>query len=64
MELKKGDVISPSRKTRVRETVIDCDGVRVITCYERPDGRAEYFTREMRDVERFWEKTRCNGAKR
>ncbi len=55
MELKKGDVISPARKTHVRETVIECDGVRVITSYERPDGRVDYFTREMRDIERFWE---------
>ncbi len=56
MELKKGDVISPARKTHVKETVIWCDGVRVTTSYEKPSGETDYFTREMRDVERFWEK--------
>lgn len=55
MQLKKGDRIKPARKTPVVEEVIWCDGVRVTTKYEH-GGETSYFTREMRDVERYWEK--------
>lgn len=55
LELKKGDRIKPARKTNVVEEVVWCDGVRVTTSFEH-GGKTEYFTRDMADVERYWEK--------
>lgn len=55
LSLRKGDLIKPARKTPVVEEVVACDGVRVTTKYEYGD-ETSYFTREMRDVERYWEK--------
>lgn len=54
MNLKPGDIIKPARKTPVTEEVIWCDGVRVTTKYEYKD-TVEYYTRDMADIERYWE---------
>lgn len=60
IELKKGDLIKPARRTPVVEEVVWCDGVRVTTRYDNR-GEAQYFTREMADVERWWEKVGSDG---
>lgn len=53
----KGDIICPDGHPELSETVIYCDGVRVTSSYETLDGRTDYFTREVRDIERYWKVT-------
>lgn len=49
----KGDIIYPDGHPELSEEVIYCDGVRVTT-HPLNGNEYEYYTREVRDIERYW----------